>query len=132
MKRFIMPLTAFLVVGTILFTGCDNKDEVPEQEPPVVDTLTPPANVDTLVVDTAGTGTEVKVVDGDSAKPTTSGRKGGTKTQSKGTEMETSSDGKTGTKKPQDNTNTNTPTSNEPVQKNDAPTNTRAKKPQQP
>lgn len=126
-----MPLTAFLVVGTISFTSCEKKEEVPEQEPAVVDTLMPPANVDTLVIDTAGTGTEVKVMDPDSGKAA-SGRKG-TKTQSTNKEMHTSPDGNTGTKKPQreDNTSTAAPTTNEPV-KTESPTNTTAKKPQRP
>ena len=126
MKRFIMPLAAFLMVGTVLFTGCNGNDEVPEEEPPVVDTLTPPADVDTLVVDTAGTGTEVKVVDSDSAK------KAAARNPKKKDET-IQTDGNTATKRGQrpDNTSSTPTTPNqEPVK--DSVGTTVKKRPQRP
>ena len=131
MKRLIMPLTAFLMVGTVLFSGCNNKEEVPGEEPAVVDTLTPPANVDTLVVDTAGTGTEVKVVDSDSANKA---GKGG-KTQGKKDPIKTEEGGNTGTRRPQrddkSSTSTPTPSTQEPTKSSD-PGNTTTRRPQRP
>lgn len=134
MKRFIMPLSAFLVVGTVFFTGCGNKDEAPEQEAPVVDTMatpTTPAPVDTAAVTPVDTAAAAPA---DTAKkPATTAGKGGKTQSGPNKNMNTSADGLTGTKKPQreDKPAETAPTTNEPV-KTESPSNTTAKKAQRP
>lgn len=131
MKRLFVPLTAVFAAGVLAFSGCNKEEEKPmEEQPAVVDSMKAPTNVDSLVIDTAGTGTEVVVTDGDSAKAASKPKS--TKTQTTKPKVEV--EGNTGTRRPQRDVNTGNDGGDIKLEpnKNTNESNTTTKRPQRP